>query len=273
MSDTPDLAARLATYDQTLADFVEMACGLDADDWALPTDLPGWSVQDNVSHVVGIESGLFGRPDPAHAPDWTALPHVRTDMGRYVEVAVDARRGTPPAEVLAELVEVVAARRAALGEATVDPTGPAAGFFGTLDRMVSVRPFDVWAHEQDIRRAVGRRGNLDGAGARATRDRLVPALPYVVGKGVRAVPGTVVRWDVAGPVAFTAVVAVGADGRAALVPEEGWADVVPDVRLGMGWETFVLLACGRRPAATLDVAVEGDADLGARVLAAMPVTP
>lgn len=273
MAAAPDLTMpdRVARYDRALADFLSLAGELQPADWARPTDLPGWTVQDNVSHIIGIESDLLGRPAPGHTPDWAALPHVRDDMGRFIEVAVDARRHTPPDAVRAELVDVVTARRAALAEAALEPAGPAPGFLGSVDRLLALRPFDVWAHEQDVRRAVGRPGNLDGAGALAARDQLLRALPYVVGKGVAPPPGTVVRWDVDGPLAFTATVAVGADGRAAQVPEGEPA--APDVGLAMTWETFVLLGCGRRPAESLDVAVEGDADLARRVLDAMPITP
>ena len=31
-------------------------------EWKTPTDLPGWSVQDNLSHLVGIERRMQGLP-------------------------------------------------------------------------------------------------------------------------------------------------------------------------------------------------------------------
>ena len=30
--------------------------------WKTPTDCPGWSVQDQVSHLVGAESRILGNP-------------------------------------------------------------------------------------------------------------------------------------------------------------------------------------------------------------------
>jgi len=47
----------------------------------------------------------------------------------------------------------------------------------------------------------------------------------------------------------------------------------PSVSLRMDVETFVVLAGGRRPASELPVQVEGDAELGGRILEAMAVTP
>jgi hypothetical protein len=45
------------------------------------------------------------------------------------------------------------------------------------------------------------------------------------------------------------------------------------VRLAMSREAFVVLAGGRRGPDDVSVEVSGDADLAARVLAAMAVTP
>jgi uncharacterized protein (TIGR03083 family) len=35
---------------------------LDESDWRLPTDLPGWTVQDNLAHLIGTERMLQGLP-------------------------------------------------------------------------------------------------------------------------------------------------------------------------------------------------------------------
>ena len=45
------------------------------DDWAHHTDCPGWTVKDQLSHVVGTESMLLGRdgppvPRPYHGTKW-----------------------------------------------------------------------------------------------------------------------------------------------------------------------------------------------------------
>ena len=39
--------------------------------WKTPTDCPGWSVQDQLSHLVGSESRLLGRAAPEHTPHAT----------------------------------------------------------------------------------------------------------------------------------------------------------------------------------------------------------
>jgi hypothetical protein len=67
-----------------------------------------------------------------------------------------------------------------------------------------------------------------------------------------------------------AVVEVGEDGRAVPLAED---PAEPTVTLRTDLESYVVLCGGRRPAADVDVTVEGDPELGRRVLDAMAVTP
>ena len=152
----------MADADQELVDLLEAvwasyadACtGLTEEQWKAPTDLPGWSVQDNVVHIVGIESSVLGRPAPEHTPP--DLEHIRNDIGRSNEVWVDSRRSWSGADVFAEFREVTGERIAQLrtfGDAEFSaeswtPAGP-----GTVRDLLPFRVFDSWAHEQDIRRA------------------------------------------------------------------------------------------------------------------------
>ena len=86
------LALAREAYGEALVAVHELAHALTAEDLDLPTDCPGWSVRDHVAHVSGLEAIIYGFPQPAHAPDWAALPHVRNDAGRFMEVDVDLRR-------------------------------------------------------------------------------------------------------------------------------------------------------------------------------------
>ena len=103
----------VATLDEAFDAVVALAEGMAPGEWDLPTACPGWSVKDNVSHVIGTEAMLLGRPLPeVELPD--DLAHVRNDIGRYNEVWVETYRPRRPAEVVADLRSVVAERRAAL---------------------------------------------------------------------------------------------------------------------------------------------------------------
>ena len=49
----------------------ELCDGLTEAEWKTPTDCPGWSVQDQVSHLAGSETGIPGPRPHAHRP----VPH------------------------------------------------------------------------------------------------------------------------------------------------------------------------------------------------------
>ena len=123
-------------------------------------------------------------------------------------------------------------------------------------------------HEQDIRRATGRPGNLDSPATVHSADYLAETLGFVLGKKVGAPAGTTAVLEIAGhaPYAF----GIGEDGRGRrldAVPAE------PSLTLRTDRESFLVLAGGRRGPDAVEVEVLGDADLGARVLASLATTP
>ncbi len=245
----------------------ELCSDLNEAEWKTETECPGWSVQDNVAHLVGIESTIMGRPAPDHTPP--DLPHVKNDIGRSNEVWVDSRRGRSGAEVLAEFEEVAAARIAALrnlddagfSAESWTPAGP-----GTVRDLLPFRIFDSWAHEQDMRRAINRPGHLDGPAAELALGRVTGALPYVVGKKVGPPDGTTVvfAWD-------GNTTPIGVDGGRATPLDAAPADAT--VTLAMDTDTLVRLGMGRGdPDAILArgaVRIDGDEALGLRVLQEM----
>ncbi len=261
--------------DQQLVDLLEQvwgsldrACtGLTEEQWKTPTDLPGWSVQDNLVHVSAIESSILGRPAPDHTPP--DYDHVKNEFGQRNEVWVDSRRSWPGAEVLEEFREVTAARVAQLrGFSEADfsadswtPAGP-----GTVRDLLPFRAFDSWAHEQDIRRAIGRPGDLEGPVADFALRRVVGALPFVVGKTVHPPDGTTVVFEVGGSRPRTVAIGVQ-DGRAKTLAE---APAEPTATLAMDAETLACLGMGRwEPARALDrgkVTIAGDNALGRSIL-------
>jgi uncharacterized protein (TIGR03083 family) len=261
--------------DQQLVDLLEQvwgsldeACtGLTEEQWKTPTDLPGWSVQDNLAHISAIESSILGRPAPDHTPP--EYEHVKNEVGQRNEVWVDARRSWSGADVLAEFREVTGARLAELrgfseAEFAADswtPAGP-----GTVRDLLPFRAFDSWAHEQDIRRALDRPGDLDGPVADFALKRVVGALPFVVGKKVHPADGTTVVFEVSGSWPTTLAIGVQ-DGRAktlAEVPED------PSVTLAMDTEALACLGLGRwdreRAEGRGRVTLRGDDALGRAVL-------
>jgi uncharacterized protein (TIGR03083 family) len=267
----------VAAYVDALEGVLAVAETLESYEWPLPTDLPGWSVQDNVSHVVAVEHELAGRPLPDHAPDYEALSHVTNDFARHMEIGVDARRGVAPTELLAELRDLVAERIEVINGYPDDPGFQIPGPMGTtrsLERALPIRAFDIWAHEQDVRRAVDRPERLTGPAAAASLERIVAALPMVLGKEAGLPAGTGIRFVIEppgpAPAGLTVLVAVDADGLGRLVDDES---ATADVILTLPFEAFAKAATGRRRPGSGQLSVIGDASLVERILDALVITP
>jgi uncharacterized protein (TIGR03083 family) len=260
--------------DEVWASIDELGAGLDQAAWELPTECPGWSVQDQLAHLVHVEGRLLGRPDlDDDLPE--LLPHVRNTFGRINEVFVAARRPWSGADVLAEFHGVTRERIAALRSYSPDdfgadswtPVGP-----GTVRDLLPFRMFDSWVHEQDMRRAVGRPGDLDTPVAEASLGMMAAAMPFVVGKQASAPEGSVVVFSLTAPLARDVVVGV-VDGRGTLLAAVPDASAAHSARLVMSTETFARLGCGRirgdDALASGDVTVDGDLPFGRAVVGAM----
>lgn len=266
-------AARIAELEEVWGSVAALADELDEEAWATPTDLPGWTAKDCLSHLVGTELMLLGEPAPDVPVDH--LEHLTNPFASFIEVWVEARRPVPGADVAAEWRQVVPRRLAelrALPDEAWDEVGPTPIGEAPYRDFMEIRVFDSWMHEQDIRRAVGRPGHLEGPSAEVSVGRVRAGLGFIVGKRAAAPEGTAVVVEVTGPAGGTFAVVV--DGRAREVDE---VPERPDVGLTMDVETFCALGGGRwRGADALRdgrVAVAGDEDLAGRILAGMAITP
>lgn len=260
---------RIVAIQQALDGFEEVARSLHGDDWYQPTGCPGWSVKDNVSHVVGLESVLLGddEPDTDLAGD---LPHVRDQMGRYLETHVEARRDSRVGDLIDELGEVFARRRAMLADQSdIEVEVPAPlGATWPLKTFLAIRTFDIWAHQQDIRRAVGRPGRLDDAAAAVALTRMLRGfahfLPTRLGK-----PRASLSFEVVGP--QTGALHLDLESGESLPADHlDWT-----VSVVMDFADLVPLACGRddAPDPAKVAKVDGDAGLAGRLLTELTVTP
>jgi uncharacterized protein (TIGR03083 family) len=265
----------LATYVSALAETWEglesAVTGLSPADWDRPTDLPGWSVKDNVSHVVGVELVLLGEPYPSSHVLPESMPHVRNEVGRYMEVPVDLRRALPGESVLAELRDVTERRLKmlrVLDESNADDE--VRGFLGRptrLRHLLGLRAFDCWAHEQDVRRALGLPRSLSGTAADVSRRRLLLALTGLA-EDVPEVAGKTVV------IATTGALASAATLTYADPPSYVEGDTeVSDVLVRADFETVMLLGTGRVPYTRGLVSISGDVALGEALVRNFAVTP
>lgn len=231
--------------------------------WKTPTQLPGWTVQDNLSHMVGTERSMEGLPSTPHRAD--EKKWIRNPIGAANENEVDSRRAMSGAEVLAEWNEIAARRIATLRGAddayyaveAMTPTGP-----GTRADFLHIRVLDCWMHEQDMRRTLGLPGHQSGPAAEHTVDRLIRTIPIVVGKRAGTPEGGTVVIEITGPVERRVVTTV-VEGRAQIGVE---GNILATVR--MDSDTFIQLAGGRAThTEATGWSTEGDTALGERVVA------
>jgi uncharacterized protein (TIGR03083 family) len=255
---------RIDMLDEVWSSMAELGRSLDEAGWKTPTECPGWTVQDNLVHITALEKFILGDPLPSEdVPD--DLPHVKNDIGRSNERWIESRRSWSGADALEEFVGVTGDRLAQLRDLDDDgfaadswtPMGP-----GTVAQLLGFRVFDSWVHEQDMRRAVDRPGNLDSLAARFATGMMLGVLPYVVGKKVGAPDGSTVVLALTGPIVTTTAVAT-TDGRAHPLDA---APEIPTVAVSLASDVYARLACGRtdpdEAVVTGAVAIEGDVELG-----------
>jgi len=250
----------LTAWRLTLESILTLGHTLSDTEWSSPTECPKWTVKDVYAHLIGGERWMAtGHPQPEDYQAWSAEP-------------VLARRDATPAAILDELREVYEQRLMEVERNAIDPAAPAhlpTGAAVTLETLLRSRVFDVWAHEQDIRRAVGRPGNLASPAAALTGEWLVAALPRIVAKDAKAPPGATVRLTTTGEVAMDVAVVVDRSGRGRIVAPGRSAQT----HLTLRWESYTRLSAGRGTGTDHDVRVTGDRALADRVLAHLAVAP
>jgi uncharacterized protein (TIGR03083 family) len=245
---------------------------LSADQWDVQTCLPGWTVRDVLSHIIGAEAMLSGEESPI--VDVSHLDHMQNPIAEANEVWVEFMRSLTGAEMLARFDDVTTRRLAALDAMDqVDfdaPSWTPAGHNETYGRFMRIRHYDCFMHENDIRLAVGvppkeTVGDLDSAvGEVAT------GLGYIVGRRAGMPDGSRVRIDLTGPIARTYLIAV--DGRAAVVDS---FDQASTVGLEMPATLFLRLTGGRDDHSfrtAEKIGFSGDRALGEQLVAKLAFT-
>lgn len=169
--------------------FAEGLAGLDPAGWATPSRCAGWSVQDVVEHLVGVNrfwalsmgSALRGEPTRLLAdfdPNTVPAAMVEAARGAPPEATLDAFVATNTA--LAELLEPLDdAAWALLAEA---PPGHLA-----LRAVAAHALWDAWVHERDVLLPLGREPRVEP-------DEVGAALAYAaaLGAALRGAAGSTV---------------------------------------------------------------------------------
>lgn len=182
---------------------------LEAGEWTRPA-LRDLDVQGLVGHLTGVELA-FARSlqggDPAAGSD-----HVTSTQPMAL-----AQAGRPPADTHRDWFGAVSQTLALLDGGAGLP--PRVSFYGIdlpLDEIMVVRAFEMWTHEEDIRRATGRALADPDAGRLARMAELAARLlPFGVTQSGGAEPDRSVRLVLTGPGGGTWDVPLGGSAAAA----------------------------------------------------------
>jgi uncharacterized protein (TIGR03083 family) len=243
--------------------FYELLSALSEEDWKTPA-LRGLDVQGLVGHLTGVEEdthrALAGDPvvaDAGHVES-TQGPAVR-QVGRSPALTRDEWRRA--ADRTLKLARAAEGEPRAGGSAAGDCAGRLAmhGMRLPLNDLLVVRAFELWVHDNDIRRAVGQPPSVpDPPVLRLMSDLAARMLPYAAAR--TGLPAADVHLVLTGPGGGTWDVTLGhPDG-----PGPGQEDVAI-VTDAVG---FCLLAAHRVTADELDLHVTGDSGRAAGVLTA-----
>src|SRR4029078_2415979 len=139
-----------------------------------------------------LEAVLSGAPEETVQVD--PGPHVASLSQAYTEQGVVARRDATPDALNNEISESATKRRTFLvtdppDDATEMPPRTPGDIPWNWQTLLRNRPLDVWMHEQDVGRAVGRPGGLDNAPAQHTTDYLLEGMGMVLAKRAAAAAG------------------------------------------------------------------------------------
>jgi uncharacterized protein (TIGR03083 family) len=172
--DVPDISP-VEAFTRTADAFADLLAGLPAEVWHVPV-LRDLSVQGLVGHLVGVETdvqrALAGHPDIADAD------HVVS-----TQPAAEQQRGRSPEDTLREWRAAVALTLAEVRGADLQAVVPVHGLRLRLSALLVVRAFELWTHENDIRRVAGLPASApEPASLRLMTDLAVRLLPYGVAR-------------------------------------------------------------------------------------------
>jgi uncharacterized protein (TIGR03083 family) len=245
---------------------------LSEDQWNRATCLPGWSVKDVLSHVIGTESMLDGVPTPS--ADLSGLDHMRNAIAEGNELWVESMRPLSGEAVLDRFHQVTGRRLAALDamtQADFDaPSWTPAGRDETYGRFMRIRHYDCFMHEQDIRDALGVPPRAEKPDIESALAEVSTGLGYIVGRRASMPEGSRVRIDLSGPVGRTYLVLV--EGRA--VEVDSFVEP-PTVGIDLPVTLFLRLTGGRAdigPDRGGEIHFTGDRQLGEQLVANLAFT-
>jgi len=246
----------IEAYLRTVSSLDALLSQLTDDEWHRPV-LRDLDIQGLIGHLIGVEVQLHAAiglgPPVATSPD-----HVASTQAEAL-----AQAGRLPRQTHAQwagLVGQTVEYAATLGPDEAMRAVTLHTFTIPLPRMLVVRAFETWTHEEDIRRATDRPlSSPDPARLRLMTELAVSALPRGLATIGRRQPGRSARIILTGPGGGTWQVAL----------DRGQAGPA-DVRIVADAVSFCRFVANRLPQVELAVSATGDSTLAADILAGAP---
>jgi uncharacterized protein (TIGR03083 family) len=233
---------------KTAAELATMLETLTPQEWSAPTAVEGASVRELVAHLVGVERYVLGQL--GRGPTFAA-PRREDHFPVSQDAAADLARATGVETAEAWWHEVT---RLIAVCAELDPQHEVAyhHLAGSARGMLVVRTFELWTHDDDIRRAINRPPNvLDGQRLALMSSDLMNVLNLGMALSGTTQPGRCARFNLMGP--------GGGSYDIALAPGE--VAGLPDITITTSALELCRLASNRLSAELIDLAVDGDRSL------------
>lgn len=266
----------ITTYKEAMTDIIGLLSDITPRQWESPTPCPGWTVADIAAHLIDLDAMVINGSMVDHEPQWESLPHVINGSSKFTERGVDFRRGTSSTDLIEQLTSTSQELIEHLRLHGLEFQVPWVKGEISVDQFLSMRSFDIWVHEQDIRSALGIPGNLGSNAAKNSAQRMISSLPLIWGKKVGAPPGSVITVHIMGPeIVGTTNIVVNSDGRATFT---AFTDSVRESEsdqntVFMSWPSFNDAFCGRVEIDAIVSSAELTGPMAVAFVSQLPSTP
>jgi uncharacterized protein (TIGR03083 family) len=228
---------------------------LDEAEWAARAHEEHGTVHDLVAHLTGIERFTAAWLDPAAPPP--VDPHI--EHVESTRPLVRGLREVPPRELAEGWYGATQAVLA--GSGTGDPARTVSfhDMSSTVDGLLVMRTFELWAHAMDVALATGRpMPKLDDERMALLSRRLMAALPRALAARRTALPERTARFVLTGPAGGCYILPLDPRGTAG----------DPDVTIVVDTVDLCRIAARRLSPDEVHATLDGDEDVARVVLAA-----
>ena len=250
-ASAPEHISGVEAFRRAVAALDALLGDLQPSDWSRHA-LRDLDVQGLVGHLIGVE-GLFA----VALADMTAPDPAADDHVGATQEAAQRQAGRAPAATHREWFDAATATIGRLAE--VDTTQPIS-FYGvtlSLDDLLVVRAFEMWIHDEDIRRAT------DRSLAAPDPERLA----RMVGLVARLLPAGTARAGRARPGATARLVLTGIGGGTWDVNLDGSSEPRPaDSRIVVDAADFCRVVGNRKDEVSSGAMVTGNEPVGSDLL-------